>query len=231
MAAPNSTLFNMLAEDLNSSFLKQYAQRTNIIYKEAERRSFKDEAVHDAFKSYAYGQTRFTLHQSMFLKLADDCGVAWDIEYCPQNGLPSAVVKMGRFFFTDHYGSNSHEVTCLNASLMRKQNAAVNHSMLQGSLFEPAFDNTKLLKADRIYANFIHGCRSVGSDFALYGFMRVAVPCVTNSGEGKISEKNVVLVENHNLYDVLAAVEERENQNRAVEPTVNVAVPKLKVKK
>src|SRR5687768_6870085 len=125
MAEPNSTLFNMLVEDLNSSFLRQYAQRTNIIYKEAESRSHKDAAVHEAFKAYHYGQTRFTLHQSMFLKLAEDCGVAWHIDYCPQNGFPSAVVQMGRFFFTDHYGATSHEVTCLNASLMRKQNAAV----------------------------------------------------------------------------------------------------------
>lgn len=231
MAEPNSTLFNMLVEDLNSSFLRQYAHRSNIIYKEAERRSHKDADVHEAFKAYHFGQTRFTLHQSMFLKLAEDCGVTWDIEYCPQNGFPSAVVQMGRFFFTDHYGATSHEVTCLNASLMRKQNAAINLSIIQPNLFEPAFDEKKLRAADRIYANFIHGCRGVASDFALYGFMRIAVPCLTKDGEDKVSESNVVLVENHNLYDVLAAVVERENRSKAAEPMVDLAVPKLKVKK
>ena len=231
MAAPNSTLFNMLVEDVNSSFLRQYAQRTNIIYKESERRSFKDEAVHEAYKPYYYGQTRFTLHQSMFLKLADDCGIPWEVEHCPQNGFPSAVVPMGRFFFTDHYGATSHEVTCINASLMRKQNAAINLSIVQPNLFEPAFDDKKLRDADRVYANFIHGCRGVASDFALYGFMRIAVPCVTKEGVERINDRNIVLVENHNLYDVLAAVVERESRSKVAEPVVDLAVPKLKVKK
>ena len=163
MDASNSTLFNMLVEDLNSPFLRQYAQRTNIIYKEAESRSFKDDAVHEAYKPYHYGQTRFTLHQSMFLKLAEDCGVSWHIEKCPQNGFPSAVIQMGRFFFTDHYGATPQEVTCLNASLMRKQNAAVNLSMVQGSLFEPAFDEAKLSKRQSAFTlNIIHGCRGYG---------------------------------------------------------------------
>jgi hypothetical protein len=167
----------------------------------------------------------------MFLKLAEDCGITWDIEKCPQNGFPSAVVQMGRFYFTDHYGATPEEITCLNASLMRKQNAAINLDMIQPSLFAPAFDDAKLRKADRIYANFIHGCRAIGSDFALYGFLRIAVPCVTNKSDRKDIEQNVILVENHNLYDVLAAVVERENKNKAAEPVVDLAIPKLKVSK
>lgn len=235
MPLQETTLSGMLVDDLSrakaSTFLRQYVQRTGIIYRESESRSFKDDDVHEAYKSYYYGQTRFTLHQSMFLRLAEDCGLEWEVDHCPQNGFPSAVVKVGRFFFTDHYGATPQEITCLNASLMRKQSAAVNVSLTQPSLFEPAFDESKLLKAESIYANFIHGCRGVGSAFALYGFARIAIPSVTNADSRKEAERQLRFVEHYNLYDVLASVVERENQSQVTRPVADLAIPKIKVSK
>jgi hypothetical protein len=235
MPLPETTLSGMLVDDLSraqaSTFLKQYVHRTAIIYKEADSRSFKDDDVHEAYKAYHYGQTRFTLHQSMFLKLAEDCGLEWEIDRCPQNGFPSAVVKVGRFFFTDHYGATPQEITCLNASLMRKQSAEINVSYIQGSLFEPAFDETKLLKAQSIYANIIHGCRGMGGDFALYGFARIAIPSVTKAESKKDVEKQLRFVEQYDLNDVLASVVERERQGIVAQPVIDVAIPKIKVSK
>jgi hypothetical protein len=235
MQPTQSTLLSMLVDDLSSAkastFLRQYIERTAIIYKEAESRSFRDPAVHDAYKPYQYGQTRFTLHQSMFLKLAEDCGLESEIDRCPQNGFPSAVVKIGRFFFTDHYGVTPQEITCLNSSLMRRQNAEINGSLIQGSLFDPAFDDAKLRKADSIYSNFIHGCRGAGSDFALYGFARIAIPCVSKATNAKEAEETLRFVENHNLYDVLASVVEKENQTKAAQPIIDIAIPRIKVSK
>jgi hypothetical protein len=235
MQPTQSTLLGMLVDDLShakaSTFLRQYIERTSIVYKVAESHSFRDPDVHDAYKAYQYGQARFTLHQSMFLKLAEDCGLESGIDRCPQNGFPSAVIRIGRFFFTDHYGATPHEITCLNSSLMRKQSAEVNGSLIQGSLFEPAFNDAKLREADNIYSNFIHGCRGAGSDFALYGFARIAIPCVSKAKNVKEAEKTLRFVENHNLYDVLAAVVERENQNKTAQPMVDIAIPKLKVSK
>ena len=235
MQSAESTLFSMLVEDLSlahaSTFLKQYARRTAIIYKEAESRSFKDDDIHEAYKSYHYGQTRFTLHQSMFLKVAEECGIEWDIDRCPQNGFPSAVVKVGRFFFTDHYGATPQEITCLNASLMRKQSSLVNNSLIQLKLFEPAFDESKLRNAESIYANFIHGCRGVGNDFNLYGFLRIAIPCVSKAESTKDAERTLRFVENHNLHDVIAKVVEQEGQTKKAQPTIDLAVPKIKASK
>jgi hypothetical protein len=221
----------MLVDDLGktraSKFLKQYAERTAIIYKEAESRSFGDDAVHEAYKSYHCGQTRFTLHQSMFLKLADDCGIEWDVARSPFNGFPSAVVRIGRFFFTDHYSPNSDEITCLNPSLMRQQSAAVNLTLTQGSLFERSFDDDKLVTADNVYANFIHGCRGYGSDFALYGFIRIAFPCAANPQNAADAQRMLRFVEAHTLADVMAAVIAKETEATA-RPSVKMATPKLK---
>lgn len=228
----DSTLFNMLVEDLSdahaSKFLRQYAERTNIIYREAESRSYGDEAVHEAFKPYHCGQTRFTLHQSMFLKLAADCNIDWSIDRSPYNGFPTAVVKLGRFFFTDHYGLSSHEITCLSPSLMRQQASEVNLSLVQGSFFEPLFDDRKLRKAESIYANFIHGCRGHGSDFSVYGFMRIAFPCATKALSSQDIHKSLQFVESHSLYDVLASVVQKEAGVKTAQPAISVAVPKLK---
>jgi hypothetical protein len=229
--AENSTLFTMLVDDLGearaSKFLKQYAERTNIIYKEAESRSFGDEAVHDAYKPYHCGQTRFTLHQSMFLKTAADCGIEWNVSRSPFNGFPSAVVTIGRFYFTDHYSPNSHEITCLNPSLMRRQNAEVNLTLTQGSLFAQSFDDGKLVKADNIYANFIHGCRGHGSDFVLYGFIRIAFPCAANPESAADAQRMLYFVESHKLSDVLVAVVTKESETRD-RPKLKLVTPKLK---
>jgi hypothetical protein len=227
----DSTLLSMLVEDLSqaqaSKFLKQYAERTNITYREAEAASFGDNSIHEVYKAYHCGHVRFALHQSMFLKLAADCGLDGSISKCPQNGFPSAVVKIGRFYFTDHYSTSSHEIACLSPSLMRQQNAAVNLSLTQGFLFEPSFDDRKLLVADSIYANFIHGCRGHGNDFSIYGFMRIAIPCAVNPANSEDAQRMLRFVESHNLYKVLAAVVEKEEKPKAV-PAIKVATPKLK---
>jgi hypothetical protein len=227
----DSTLFGMLIDDLAktraSKFLKQYAERTAIIYKEAESRSFGDEAVHEAYKPYHCGQTRFTLHQSMFLNLANDCGIGWEVARSPFNGFPSAVVRIGRFYFTDHYSPHSDEITCLNPSLMRQQSAAVNLTLTQGSLFERSFDDCKLTTADNIYGNFIHSCRGQGSDFALYGSIRIAIPCAANPQSAADAQRMLQFVESHKLSDVMAGVLAKETES-AARPSVKVATPKLK---
>ena len=227
----NSTLFTMLVEDVceakASKFLKQYPERTAIIYKEAESRSFGDDAVHEDYKPYHCGQTRFTLHQSMFLKLAADCGVEWYVERSPYNGFPSAVVKIGRFYFTDHYSIKPGEVTCLNPSLMRQQNAALNLTYSQHSLFDQPFDDRKLRKAESIYANFIHSCRGHGSDFALYGMIRIAFPCAARPETVSDAQRMLQFVEDYKLTDVLAAVIKKESES-VIRPLVKVATPKLK---
>lgn len=110
---------------------------------------------------------------------------------------------------------------------MRQQNAAVNLSLTQGFLFEPSFDDTKLMTADSIYANFIHGCRGHGSDFSIYGFMRIAIPCAVNPTNAEDAQRMLKFVESHSLYKVLAAVVEMEVETKAA-PTVRVATPKLK---
>ena len=136
MPPKETILFNMLVEDLGSRFLKQFAERTSIIYKEAESRSYRDDAIHDAFKAYHCGHTRFALHQSMFLRLAQECGMKAEIKKCPENGFPIAIVSAGRFFFTDHYATTPDEVSLLDPSLVRQQNASVNLELVQNSLFK-----------------------------------------------------------------------------------------------
>jgi hypothetical protein len=230
MPPKETTLFRMLVEDLGSRFLKQFAERTSIIYKEAESRSFQDDAVHESFKAYHCGHTRFALHQSMFLRLAQECGMKTEIRKCPENGFPIAIVSAGRFFFTDHYATSPDELSLLDPSLMRQQNAGVNLELVQNSLFKPAFDEKKLRKAEQesVYANLIHGCRGVGSDFLLYGFLRIAFPCVKSSVTSDDAQLDLTFVENHNLNDVLAKVLEKESAGALSVASVSVAVPKIK---
>jgi hypothetical protein len=165
----------------------------------------------------------------MFVNLAKECGVDWNIARSPYNGFPTAVVKIGRFYFTDHYGSSAHEITCINPSLMRQQASAVNLSLTQGNLFE-AFDDRKLRKAESIYGNFIHGCRGTGSTFKDYGFVRLAFPCATKAANNEDIEKNLRFIENHNLHDILKSVVERENLDReqTAKREITIATPKLK---
>ncbi len=230
--AEESMLYRMVVDDISqvraSRFLRGYLERSDIIYKVADSLSFGDDAVHEAYAPYHNGQVRFTLHQSMFIKLAEDCKLKWEISRCPQNGFPSAVVRIGRFYFTDHYGTGSHDITCLNPSLMRSQNAEVNLRLTQGSLFEGPFDDRKLRGADNIYGNFIHGCRGTGKDFAVYGFARLAFPCATNAKTAEEAQSKLRFVETHNLYDVLESVVARENQDRSSQRSVRIVVPKIK---
>jgi hypothetical protein len=147
---------------------------------------------------------------------------------CEQNGFPSAVVKIGRFHFTDHHGFNSSEVNCLNPSLMRAQNSLINLSLTQGNLFEKPFDGKKLRGADDIYGNFIHGCRGPGTTFANYGFMRIAFPCAANVRTSEEAQKKLRYVEKYDLYEVLESVVEKENQKRSIAKPQLRVVPKIK---
>src|SRR5437016_4695622 len=117
MAPRKTALFNMLAEDLGSRFLREFYQRTGVIYKEAESRSYGDSGIHDDLKPYYCGQARFALHQSMFLQLASECGMKAEVYKCPENGFPIVMVKVGRFFLTDHYATSPDDSKCLDPSL------------------------------------------------------------------------------------------------------------------
>src|SRR5690242_1949652 len=98
--AKESTLYEMLVEDLSevkaSRFLKGYAERSDIIYKEAHTAS-REGSVHKDYAPYFEGQLLFYLHQGMFITLAADCRLECRIVRCQQNGFPSAVLKVGRF--------------------------------------------------------------------------------------------------------------------------------------
>ncbi len=222
-----STLYDMLVEDVveaksGSRFLKGYGERSAVMYNEAYV-SARDGSVHEDFAPYYEGQLLFYIHQTMFLKLAGDCGLESWIERCEQNGFPSAVVKIGRFHFTNHHGASPYEVKCLSPSLMRAQNSNVNMSLLQGNLFEPPFDNNKLRKANDIYGNFIHGCRGTGNTFSTDGFMQIAFPCAADVENTEDALKKLRYVERYSLYGVINTVTARENERR------RVALPKLRV--
>jgi hypothetical protein len=227
--AKESTLYEMLVEDLSeakaSRFLKGYAERSDIIYKEADSAS-KDDAVYKDFAPWYNGQLLFFLHQTMFIKLAADCKLDWKILTCKQNSFPIPVVKIGRFHFTDHHGTSFNEVACLNPSMMRAQNSLINLSLIQPTLFEPPFDPNKLRKADDVYGNFIHGCTGTGNTFAANGFMRIAFPCVADVKNADEAQKRLRYVESYNLYNVLTSVVALENHTVA-QPKVRVA-PKIK---
>ena len=230
MGTRKTTLFNMLAEDSSSKFLREFYQRTAVIYKEAESRSWGDNAIHDDLKPYYCGQARFALHQSMFLRLASECGMKFEVYKCPENGFPIVMVKAGRFFFTAHYATSPDDSKCLDPSLVRQQSAMINQSLVQGDLFKPTFDAGKLrgAKSESIYANLLHGCRGVGTDFSVAGWVRIAFPHVTNPTASSDAQMNLVFVENHNLRDVLSAVVEREKQEGSTRPRIDIAAPKIK---
>jgi hypothetical protein len=56
VANETTTLYSMVVDDLAeakaASFLRRYIQRTDVIYRESEIRSFKDAAVFEAFQGY-----------------------------------------------------------------------------------------------------------------------------------------------------------------------------------
>ncbi|HEX5701886.1 MAG TPA: hypothetical protein VFX97_01550 [Pyrinomonadaceae bacterium] len=228
-----STLYEMLVEDTLEArhglrFLKGYGERGAVIYNEAHVAA-RDGSVHPDFAPYYEGQLLFYLHQTMFLKLASDCGLESWVDRCEQNGFPSAVVKMGRFHFTNHHGASPSEVKCLNPSLMRAQNSNINMSLLQGNLFEPPFDNNKLRKANNIYGNFIHGCRGTGNTFTADGFMQIAFPCVADVENTEDAQKKLRYVERYSLYSLINHVTTCQNERRRIAlPKVRIISPKIK---
>lgn len=225
-----STLYQMLVEDLvetkASRYLKGYAQRSDIIYKEADAAS-KEKSIRPEYAPYFNGQILFYLHQTMVLKLADDCKLESRIQKCEQNGFPNAVVKIGRFHFTSHHGSSNYEVACLSPSLMRAQNSRMNLSLIQPNLFDRPFDPNKLREANNIYGNFIHGCRGPLGKFSEYGFVRIGFPCVTDAKNAEEAQKKLRYVEVYNLESVLESVMKRESEKREAQPKLRV-VPKIK---
>ena len=199
-----------------------------MIYNEAYIAA-RDGSVFREYGPYYEGQLLFFLHQTMFINLAVDCGLRWQVTRCEQNGFPSAVVYIGRFHFTSHHGSSPYEATCLNPSLMRAQNSNVNMSLLQPGLFEAPFAADKLEAADDIYGNFIHGCRGTGQTFTTDGFMQVAFPCAANVKNAEDARKRLRYVEAYTLYSLLDDVLAREEEKRkAALPQLRVVAPKIK---
>jgi len=230
--AKESTIYSMLVEDLSeakaSRLLKGYIDRSNVIYNEAYRAA-REDSVYEEFAPYYEGHVLFFLHQTMFINLARDCDLKWQIKRCEANGFPIAVVYVGRFHFTSHHASSPYEVACLNPSLMRAQNSNVNMSLLQRQLFDAPFDEAKLTKADDIYGNFIHGCRGTGQTFVTDGFTQIAFPIATSVQTTEEAKRRLRYVERYSLYNVIDSVVDRENQIRRVaKPTVLAVAPKIK---
>jgi hypothetical protein len=103
MVSKQTILQKMLAEDLSSTFLKEYSRRMPVIYQESMSRSIKDDAVDDDMKPYYFGWTRYTLVQSLFLSVGRECGYQAETVPCETNGFPIPVVSVGRFNFTTHH--------------------------------------------------------------------------------------------------------------------------------
>lgn len=222
----NKKLFNMVVEDFGSpNFLREFSQRMPIIYNESSSRTYGEDLVDEAFYTYHFGQERYTLSQSWFLSAAREAGLNTRIDRCESNGFPIAVVSVGRFDFTLHHGLTRSEINCINTSLIRRQNSAINNELIQPSLFRtPSFDDDKLSGAERIYANIIEGCGGNGVSFNEYGFLRIAFPCL----EMKNGKESFVLAENYDFYDILKVLIENERRNEEAKPMVNVAIPTIK---
>jgi len=226
-----SELFEMLVEDFgNPQFLREFSQRMPIIYNESGSRSYSDDLISEPFKKYYFGQTRYTLSQSVFRDVALETGVECKDERCDSNGFPIVRVSVGRFYFTLHHGITPNEITCINTSLIRKQNTAINNELIQPSLFGNSveLDGEKLSQAKNIYANIIHGCGGNGTAFDEYGFLRIAIPFLKKSADGI---EQFIFVENVDLFDVLQVLIENESVKEQAKPMVDVAIPKIKINK
>ena len=226
---PSPTILQaMLSNDLSSVFMKEFARRLPVVYREVEGRSVSDESVDVALKPYLFWQTRYALVQSLFIGVARECGLSDKVLKCEANGFPILTVTVGRFTFTLHHSSKSEEMAVLNSSLIRQQHAAVNHQFIQPNMFEPQFDKAKLNNADRIFANIIFGCRGNAADWDRYGFLRIAVPYVK-----KMANKRGNLIyklryaELCDYNEILSMVIDRE-QSVAKRPDIKVVVPKVK---
>lgn len=228
--AVKSELFGMLVEDFgNPKFLREFSQRMPIIYSESASRSTSDDLVSEPFKKYYFGHSRYILSQSVFVDIAEDSGIDYKINRCDSNGFPIALVSVGRFHFSLHYGNTPTEIACVKTSLIRKQHAAINNGLVQPSFFGDGadFNPTQLSQAKDIYANIIHGCRGKADSFDTNGFLRIAVPCLKSNGKGS---KKFIFVENVNLFDVLQVLIDRdnENQDQQAQPMPNTAMPKIR---
>ncbi len=225
-----STLVDMLAEDLESKFLKRFESRIPTAWNEAIGRSIEDASTNDALKRYAFGHSRYFLIQSLLLDVGTECGYDSRIEYCQQNNYPIPVVSMGRFIFTTHFAFNPTDKYVPNSSITRQQNSSINNEYLnrdQLRLFGPSFDDSKISSATEIRGNILFGCGGNGLDFLNHGFLRIAIPS-TEAANGKDSKK-VFLVENHNYRDILALVSEKERASKPIaQPVIDVALPKIK---
>lgn len=226
MSSKQTILQKMLADDLSSTFLKVFSKRMPVIYEESVSRSVKDDDfVDEALKPYYFGQTRYTLIQSLFLNVGRECRHKSRVVPCEQNGFPIPVVTIGRFHFTTHHGSDPQDMSVINASLVRKQNAVINDELVQPKLFGATFNEESLVAAQNIYANIVFGCQGTGLDFTNYGFLRIAVPFIKKvNGKDKL-----IYAENHDFNEILQMVVEKERQTKEQKPMVNIAVPKIKI--
>lgn len=226
-----NALLDMLVEDLDSVFLKQFHSRIETVWNEAIARSIKDPSIDPSVKRYCFGHDKYFLTQSMFLKLGAECGYESRAVPCEQNNYPIPVVTVKRFRFTAHHTFKPDEKYAPNPSRTRKQDSTINNEYLkrgQGNLFGPAFDESKLDEADGIQANILFGCGGNGLEFKTNGFLRIAFPSFETEYENGRDTRKVLLVENFRLLDVLALVNSKERTKQA-RPVVSVAAPKLKV--
>jgi hypothetical protein len=217
----------MLSDRLSSKFFMEFARRIPNVYQESKSRSLDDDDVDKALKPYYFGQTRYTLIQSLFLSVGRECGHDAKAEPCETNGFPIAVVIIDRFRFTVNHSDSADEGRVANASEIRKQHSAINDEYIQPrlpGLPGPRFDETKLLAAENIVVEIIYGCSAGASNFSTHGFLRIAIPYIK-----KVKDKDMVFyAANYSYADVVQMVKEREKAEMDKKRTINVAVPKLK---
>lgn len=223
----NAEIFTQTLVDSFQSpqFLRLLSLGTEIDYNEALSSSWNDDLIIEEFKRYKFGHDRYFLSQSRFVRCADDAGLEYKIDRCPNNDYPVPIVTAGQYSFTFHHGISPGEITCQNTSLVRKQYSGLNKEVVQPSLYEkPDFNIEKLYEAENIYANIIHGCGGSGLNFEANGFLRIAVPCITRT-DGR---EKFFFVENVNLMDVLEILEAQDAQKTQAQPMVDTAIPQVK---
>lgn len=220
-------ILQMLSGDLGSRFLMDFARRIPNVYKESKDRSIDDADVDVALKSYYFGQTRYTLIQSLFLSVGRDCGYDARAVPCEANGFPIATVSIGKFRFTVNHSDSDEEQRIAHASLIRKQNSAINDEYMKPrlpGLPAPKFDGKKLWAAKSVIAEIAYGCPTGISDFAAHGFLRIGIPAIK-----RVKDKDVVYyAASYRYADVLQGVKDREKAEMDQKRIINVAVPKLK---
>lgn len=217
-------LLQMLTDDLSSQVLSEFGRRLPTVHQEAKSRSIDDEIVDEALKSYCFGQTRYTLVQSLFLSVGRECGHDVEVVRCEANGFPIAVMSIGRFHFTVHHGFSGDENRAINSSLIRKQHSTINGEILQPRLFGCTFDEARLRAADNMYANIVYGCRGGASDFATHGFVQIAIPYLRTVR----GTERLFYAAWFDYAEVLRLVQDRERGDAAQRRIINVASPRLR---